>query len=126
MSARVGEMDVSRAGRRSGFIGTDSRASVIRYSLARLAGYGHDDAMKLAVKQPLGADSGMKVTGNTIKAAVDSDLLARAKSRVPDDMNQSTMVRYALALAAEFPEDEALDEAIRHRGRPRKQRDSAE
>ena len=117
-------MDVSRAARRSEFIGTDSRASVIRYAIARLAGHSHEDSRNLAMKLPIGADKGMKVSGTNIKASVDTELLARAESRVPG-MNRSTMVRYALALAAEFPEDEALDEATRHVGRPRKNGDAA-
>jgi hypothetical protein len=120
LSVRVGPMDVSRAARRSGFIGTDSRASVIRYSLARLAGYNHDDARNIAMKLPIGADAGMKVSGSNIKATVDSELVELAKSRIPEPMDQSTMVRYALALAAEFPHDEAMDEAKRVIGRPRK------
>ena len=120
VSVRVAPMDVSRAARRSGFVGTDSRASVLRYSIARLAGYSHDDARNIAMKLPIGADAGMKVTGSNIKAAIDTQLVELAKSRVPEPMDQSTMVRYALALAAEFPHDEAIDEAKRVIGRPRK------
>jgi hypothetical protein len=62
----------------------------------------------------------MKVTGTHIKATIDTELVELAMAHMPEPMDQSTMVRYALALAAEFPHDEAMDEAKRTIGRPRK------
>lgn len=121
ISARVKPMEVSRAARRSGFMGTDSRASVVRYSLARVAGYSHDDAMKLALAQPLNAEPGMVVHGEKVTAHIDENLLAEAEQKMPDGIkDRATLIRYSLALAAEYEHDEALDEAKRFRtGRPR-------
>lgn len=114
-------MDVSRAARRAGFMGTDSRASVVRYALLRIAGYSHDDARTLAIGQPLNSDAGMLVNGGQITAKIDTELLEQAEREMPDDIkDRATLIRYALARAAEFSHDEALDEARRQVGRPRK------
>jgi hypothetical protein len=123
ISARVAPMDVSRAARRCDFMGTDSRASVVRYALARVAGYSHDQAKSLAYGQPLNGvgDTGMVVHGTQITAKIDTDLLAKAESAMPAEISdRATLIRYALALAAEYSHEEALDEARRQRtGRPK-------
>ena len=117
LSASVGPMDVSRAARSSGFSGFDSRASVVRYSILRLAGKTHDQAMHLCKPEPV---PGMVVTGGSIRVPIEEEYITEASKNLPSGTSRATVIRYALFRAAGYEHDEALDEASRPiTGRPK-------
>jgi hypothetical protein len=127
ITARVNPMDVSRAARRANFLGSESRATVVRYAMLRAIGYTDSDARITAARKPLNADAGMVVTGEQVSAKIDSDLLAEIESHYPEGItDRSTFIRYSLYRAAEYSHEEALDEATRPhgggwtKGKPRK------
>jgi Arc/MetJ-type ribon-helix-helix transcriptional regulator len=121
IGARVRPMDISRAARNSGFLGSESRASVVRYAMLRAIGYEDREARELAARKRINADAGMIVGGDNITAKIDSDLLAEIESKMPEGIaDRATFIRYSLFRAADYTHDEALDEAKREPGRPRK------
>lgn len=115
ISAVVGPHDILNAAHSAGFPGTESRATVIRYALYRAIGRSHDDAVKLARKQPLNVEAGMTVRGKHINAKVDEEVIREAE-QILGMKDRSTTVRYALACAADYPPEEALILAQRRKG----------
>lgn len=119
VTARVGRYDVAVAGNAAGFSGTDSRGSVVRYALMRAIGYSDAEARARTYKKP---GRGMAVTGDKVAAQIDAQLLAEIDEKRPAEIrDRATFIRYALALASDYPPDEALAIAHRDRGRPRKE-----
>jgi hypothetical protein len=127
ITANVNPMDVSRAARRAGFLGNESRATVLRYAMLRAVEYSDSDARSIATRKPLNDDAGMIVTGEKVAAKIDADLLADIESKYPQGItNRAMFMRYALYRAAEYSHEEALEEATRShgggwpKGKPRK------
>ena len=122
IGARVGRMDVSTAARSAGFPGTNSKATVVRYALARIAGYSDEDARAKAYRQPLNTEPGMIVKNRNITAQIDAELLRQAEAAKPEGItDRATLIRYALFIAANYTPEEALHEARRKIGRPKKE-----
>jgi hypothetical protein len=113
IGARIGPMDVSRAARQAQMLGTDSRATVVRYALRRVAGATHEDAMRDA--KP---DAQVGMVAKQVTATMPAEWIDEARAAVPEATNDATLVRYSLYILDGYTHEEALDEATRtHKGR---------
>jgi hypothetical protein len=119
ISARIAPDDVLNAALAAGFPGSDSRASVVRYALLRAIGKTHEEAKSLARRELIKPKAGMRISSTNVHAKVDESLISEAEAKL-GLKDRSTTVRYALAIAADYPPDEALAAATRTIGRPRK------
>lgn len=118
IGARVKRMDVSRASRQAQILGTDSRATVVRYALRRVAGISHDQAMVDAKLSKMN-DRSMIAESGQVTATLPEEWIREAYKAVPEIKNDAMLVRYALLIMDDYSREEALDEAMRHIGRPR-------
>lgn len=123
VGARVGTMDISRAARVAGFLGTDSRASVIRYGVRWITGIPHDQAMQDAIPARTRDKSMIARTGQ-VSALMPQEWIDEAMAAVPDVNNVSALIRYVLYRLDNYSHEEALDEAIRPMGRPKGRKDT--
>lgn len=124
IGAKMGRLTISRAARANDFSGYDSRGRVVRFSLLReILGLSHEKAMELSEREPMNNRAEMEVTENTsVRVKIDAELLSQIESSPVAALfkNRSQMIRYALLRADGYGHDEAMDEAIRPIGRPRK------
>ena len=120
ISAIIAPRGVTRAAIHQGFAATTPAPVVIRHALALLTGMSDEDAMQIAQPAPRGT---MKTGKHPTQVTIPDDVLDSAKKKHPEITNQSQLVRYALALAAGFTDDEATDYASVKRGRKRNSAD---
>lgn len=122
IGAKLGRMDISNAARASGFSGSASRANVIRYAMLKAIGKSDQEARELAERKKIDSTPGMIVDSGQVTTKIDKDLLDEIESRFPDGITSRAMfVRYSLFIADNYTHEEALAEAKREPGRPRKQ-----
>lgn len=121
IGARLDRMDISQAARTNGFSGYDSRSQVIRYAMLRAIGYTDAQARERSERKKLNSEAGMIVHGNNATTKIDAETLAEIESNYPPGIeNRAMFIRYSLYLISGYEHEEAMEEATRKPGRPRK------
>lgn len=114
VAATVPAHSVTLAGYNSGLQPGTPRALIIRYALARLAGRDHPDAIREArsyERKTTTSNGGLE----TVEANVPDEYIQELTGRFPGK-TVAEILRYALAEAAGYSEDEASAIAYRPRG----------